>query len=105
MSPWEKRFRDLVQPILARLVGLLEASRAVGVPLFFTRHAHEEGEDPGMLGDWWGDLIWDGTPEAELLPELAVGEPDLVIPKNRYSAFFGTALEEKLNELERRNAQ
>ncbi len=92
----QEYFRELVRPVLNPIVRLLDASRAAGVPLFFTRHAHEQGEDPGVLGHWWGDLIWEGTPEAELLPELAVRESDVVVPKNRYSAFFGTMLEDKL---------
>ncbi len=39
-----------------------------------------------------------GTPEAEVIPELAK-YPGEVIPKKRYSGFFGTNLEEKLSKL------
>lgn len=39
-----------------------------------------------------------GTPEAEVIPELA-SYPGEIIPKKRYSCFFGTKLDEKLNEL------
>ena len=39
-----------------------------------------------------------GTPEAEVIPELA-GFPGERIPKRRYSGFFGTPLEERLREL------
>jgi nicotinamidase-related amidase len=39
-----------------------------------------------------------GTAEAELIPELA-GYQGEVIPKRRFSAFFDTPLEERLNEL------
>ncbi len=39
-----------------------------------------------------------GTPEAELVPELA-GYPGEIISKRRYSGFFGTTLEKKLKEL------
>ena len=39
-----------------------------------------------------------GTEEAEIIPELADYKGD-VIPKKRYSGFFGTNLESKLKEL------
>ena len=39
-----------------------------------------------------------GTVEAEVIPELSRYKGE-VIPKKRYSGFFGTPLEEKLKEL------
>ncbi|KAM7484838.1 hypothetical protein LguiA_000847 [Lonicera macranthoides] len=53
-----------------------------------------------MLGEWWNDdLIFDGTPEAELMPEVGRRPTDLVVEKNTYSAFRGTGLEERLLEM------
>lgn len=50
-----------------------------------------------MLGEWWdGDLIIDGTPDAELLPDISRRDGDRVVEKNTYSAFAGTGLEEML---------
>jgi nicotinamidase/pyrazinamidase len=39
-----------------------------------------------------------GTPGAEIIPELAPDEADDVIPKRRYSGFFGTDLDITLRE-------
>jgi nicotinamidase/pyrazinamidase len=39
-----------------------------------------------------------GTPGAEIIPELAPDETDDVIPKRRYSGFFGTDLDITLRE-------
>ncbi|HKY50994.1 MAG TPA: isochorismatase family cysteine hydrolase [Candidatus Limnocylindria bacterium] len=39
-----------------------------------------------------------GTPGAEIIPELAPGDDDDVIPKRRYSGFFGTDLDITLRE-------
>ena len=39
-----------------------------------------------------------GTSECEVIPELAE-YPGIVIPKTRYSGFFGTDLDERLREL------
>jgi nicotinamidase/pyrazinamidase len=39
-----------------------------------------------------------GTKGAEIVPELAPGKGDVVIPKRRYSGFFGTDLDITLRE-------
>jgi nicotinamidase-related amidase len=39
-----------------------------------------------------------GTKGAEIVPELAPREADVVIPKRRYSGFFGTDLDITLRE-------
>lgn len=93
----QEYFRGVAEPMLPELLGLISSFREGGVPVMFTRHGHrDQRTDGGMLRRWWGDLIRYGSPEWELLPELrrARGEP--VIDKNRYSAFFGTRLDERL---------
>ncbi len=40
-----------------------------------------------------------GTPGCEIVPELAVGPSDIVIIKKRYSAFYGTTLDDALVRL------
>ncbi len=40
-----------------------------------------------------------GTPGCEILPELAVAPSDVVIVKKRYSAFYGTNLDETLAQV------
>ena len=52
-----------------------------------------------MLGEWWdGDLIIEGTPDAELIADLHRKDGDQLIEKFTYSAFRGTPLEEALRE-------
>ncbi|CAN1325470.1 Nicotinamidase 2 [Linum perenne] len=55
-----------------------------------------------MLEEWWdGDLIFDGTPESQLMPqiaELAAGSGE-IIEKNTYSAFANTGLHQKLDDM------
>ena len=41
-------------------------------------------------------VVIKGTPGCEILPELAVAASDVVIVKKRYSAFYGTHLDETL---------
>nr|GMD18105.1 nicotinamidase 2-like [Ipomoea batatas] len=52
--------------------------------------SHKSPDDYGMLYEWWdGDLIIDGTVEAELIPQLGPTDSDLVVEKTTYSAFTG----------------
>ena len=95
----QEYFRGIIHPILENVVDLILACRKNNIPLFFTQHGHEQGSDHGMLGRWWADLIMQGSDEARLIPELNVGDEDQVIPKNTYSAFHETHLEEKLQNL------
>ena len=51
-----------------------------------------------MLGEWWGDLITEGTADHGLLRETGFTEGDPVIAKKRYNAFAGTDLADRLRE-------
>ncbi len=95
----EEYFRGLILPILDGLQEVIQAARKHRLPLVFTRHRHLTGDDPGMLGRWWTDLIWEDTPQARLLPELALTDQDRVVEKDRYSAFSRTSLKKILRDL------
>ena len=92
----QEYFRGMLSPILDNLTKLIQASRELNIPLFFTQHGHLPGEDPSMLESWWADIIMKDRPEAQLLPELGIKADDTVIPKNTYSAFHKTELEKQL---------
>lgn len=90
-------FRRIAQPILKRVLGVIEACRQRAIPIIYTQHGHTDPvSDGGMLGEWWGELILAGTEDWKLLPEIVVKEKDLVLPKKRYSAFFETDLDQRL---------
>ena len=90
-------FRGLAEPILSNVVSITDACRESGVKIFFTRHGHQDpAKDGGMLDRWWGDLIHYGSAEWKLIDELKVTTKEIIIDKNRYSAFFGTDLDERL---------
>ena len=92
----QEYFRQICRPILQNIRNIMAAARENNIPLFFSQHGHEPEGDTGMLGQWWSDLIFKGSPEARLLPELEINADDIVIPKERYSAFYKTDLEDKL---------
>ena len=94
----QEYFRGLISPILENIKGVIEAAHKGNVPLFFTQHGHKQNEDSGLLGEWWTDTIIEGSESARLLPELRLGPGDIVIKKDRYSAFYKTHLEQRLRE-------
>lgn len=92
-------FSSMAKPILPNLLATIRLCRRASIPVFFTRHCHKSPSDHGLLAEWWnGDLVFDGTPEAELMPELDRSPDDVVLEKNTYSAFQGTRLQETLKE-------
>ena len=92
----QEYFRGLISPVLKNLIRVIEAAHRSDVPLFFTQHGHPSKKDPGLLGEWWVDIIMEGSESSELLPELGVQAGDTIIKKDRYSAFYKTNLEEVL---------
>lgn len=86
--------------IIKRIRRLLDLFRSQGRPVIFTRHEHEpDNSDTGVMDIWWGGShIYKNTWGAEIIEKLPIAEGDLVVPKNRYSAFHGTGLLEILRE-------
>lgn len=92
-------FSSMGHPILPNLLSTIHLCRRASIPVFFTRHSHKSPDDHSMLGEWWnGDLIIDGTVEAELMAELDRRPEDVVVEKSTYSGFANTRLEKLLRE-------
>jgi len=93
----QQYFLPIASPIIGNVLSIIEACRAKGIRVIFTRHGHKDvKKDGGMLGKWWGDLIVYESKDWELIKGLSRQDTDVVLDKNRYSAFFGTALDESL---------
>jgi len=90
-------FNSVAQPIVDNVISLIECFRANKGKILFTRHGHRDPKtDGGMLARWWGDLILYGSEEWELIDGLPMQTGDTIIDKSRYSAFFGTELDDLL---------
>jgi len=73
---------------------LMEAFRAAGRPVIFTRHVHHpNGSDLGIMDWWWEGKCLEGSEASEIHPELRPLVGEKVITKHRYSAFYNTDLE------------
>ena len=88
---------DRARAIVPATARLLEAARAAGVPVIYSNDCHLPKIDNELK--LWGDHAIEGTPGAEVIPELAVQPCDYVVPKRRYSGFFQTSLDILLKEL------
>ncbi|KAK7308274.1 hypothetical protein VNO77_41876 [Canavalia gladiata] len=96
----QNHFSSMATPILSNLNTTISLCRNASIPVIFTRHCHKSPSDYGMLEEWWfGDLIIDGTSEAELMEALDCKGVDMVVEKSTYSAFEKTGLKERLMEM------
>lgn len=91
-------FVEHATDIVPAINRLIDAFHRLRLPVVFVRHAHRaDGSDAGRMGDFSApdgeDSFVEGTPRAELIPELHREPKDVVVVKRRYSSFLGTDLE------------
>lgn len=78
-------------------VRITRAARAAGMPVIFANDDHIEGLDKEL--ELWGPHGIHGKVVNLPALEAGSGERDFIVPKRRYSAFFGTDLDLLLREL------
>ena len=83
------------QAIIEPLQRLLAHARDEGWVVVFSNDAHSP-DDPELRV--WGEHAMAGTPEAEVIPQLAPREGEIVSPQHGYGAFDFTGLDEQLRE-------
>ncbi|TXT54569.1 MAG: Isochorismatase [Candidatus Thorarchaeota archaeon] len=81
--------------LIPRQKKLLEAARESGMMVVYLTDNHLP-DDPEF--DMWGAHAVVGTEGAEVIDELEPSSNERVIPKRRYSGFFGTDLDLSLRE-------
>ncbi len=86
--------------IRKRIRRLIDLFHSHDRPVIFTRHEHEpDNSDTGLMDLWWkGNHIYKNTWAAEITDKLPRRKDDMIISKNRYSAFYNTDLKEILKE-------
>ncbi len=78
-------------------VRLVAKAREKGIPVIYANDCHTPEIDHEFVV--WGPHAVEGTKGAEVIPELTPVAGDFIVPKKRYSAFYGTELEMLLQEL------
>jgi nicotinamidase/pyrazinamidase len=87
---------DDARRVIPNIQRLIEREQAAGSRLFFICDNHDADDLEFKI---FPVHCVSGTEEADLIPELS-GYDGEVIHKKRYSAFFGTTLEERLTALD-----
>lgn len=77
--------RDIIAPIKKTL----EESRDNFAPVFFLKDSHDEND---LEFNRFPRHCVDGTWGSEIITELAPKSGEIIVPKKRYSGFFGTDL-------------
>lgn len=92
------RDRQRYAPVIANAARLLAKARSAGAMVAHARADHRPGARALNITDSENrpPLIASGTPEAEIVPELAPQPEDYLVPKHRWSAFHGTYLDTAL---------
>ena len=89
-------YQTRAQAVIPDLARLLSAARAAGVKVVYATDAHTP-EDTEL--DKWPPHSMKGTPEAEIVPDLAPQPGDLFIEKQTYSPFVSTDIDEQMKAL------
>jgi nicotinamidase-related amidase len=87
--------------LVANVNALVAAARVAGSRIIWVRQefSPDLADAPLEVRKNRIRVVVSGTPGASFLPELNVVESDEFIVKKRYSAFFGTDLDERLSRL------
>lgn len=88
-------YQERAQAILPALKRLIEGARAAGVLVVYATDAHTP--DDSELAKWPPHAM-KGTKWAEIVPELAPQDGDLVIEKTTYSPFVSSSMDAQLRE-------
>jgi len=88
-------YREKARAIIPPLARLLAAARKAGVTVIYSTDAHTPDD---VELQKWPPHSMAGTKWAEILPDLAPEDGDLVLPKTTYSGFLSSDIEAHLEE-------
>lgn len=93
LSPESHAYLPAGRNIIENLNELIDFFEQNGASIIYTRTVQEKG-DEGVMDEWWNDIIREGS-LAELNSRIEVKGD--VITKPRYSSFYRTDLQERLD--------
>jgi nicotinamidase-related amidase len=89
--------------LMERVSSVIQFCRSKGIPIIFTKVMLDDELDGGPFSRNWFSHGFDevgilkrGTPNAEIHLSISPEKGDVVIEKSRYSAFYGTRLDNLL---------
>ncbi|ENW01004.1 hypothetical protein F938_00520 [Acinetobacter bereziniae LMG 1003 = CIP 70.12] len=105
VKPDASMWVPMATEIVPNIKSLATISREKGLTIIYTTHVHQKDRsDMGLMSDFWSPIdqqsaLVDDTEGVEIYPDLAPQKDELVIKKNRYSAFYNTDLDQYLKKL------
>jgi len=84
--------------ILPNIHQLITIYRQQSLSIIFTRYALLRTEQPGAMGRWWNDVLYDDNVMSHIIDALQPNPQEQVIRKTQYSAFFETDLNQILRK-------
>ena len=98
IKQWRRSCGEDAWEAIARIRPVLDKARAVGAPVIYTTGGYRD--DRWDMGSWrWTSDRWREDPretagldEQQIVPDIAPQRQDLVVIKQKPSAFFGTGL-------------
>jgi len=91
-------FIPSAQTIIPNILNLIEYFYINNRPIYFSKHVNNL-ENAGMMAAWWRDLLTINSDLSNLIGEIDL-KKGYVIQKERYDAFWKTALNELLKNAE-----
>lgn len=89
-SPKGKLFVQESRPTIPKIRSLISNARKMKVPVIFTQDWHRADDAEFLI---WPAHAVEGTPGAQVIPELKPLRSDYFIRKRTYDAFFATDLD------------
>ena len=102
LDEWPSGGGEAAWASVRRIISLRDAARVAGVPVMYTRNVQKQTLQFDSFSHKTArdqTKYLDGSPPADLLPELEPLPTELVIPKSYPSAFYGTPLQSYLVQL------
>ncbi len=96
VKPDGKLYVPGIENIIPKISELITLAKTASSPVIYVCDSHEQDDEEF---DKWGPHAIEGTFGSMVTEELKPGEEDIIVPKKRFSAFYGTQLEEHLKKL------
>jgi len=88
----ERTYLPASKNIIPNILRLVNLWKSNGHLLIYTKHCHFGDKDLGMLGKFYSDYIKCNDGNSDIVKDFLNHNPDLVIQKNTYDAFWNTEL-------------
>ncbi len=96
-----ERDADPLRQVVPNIERLRAQARQHDVPVVYcAQPGGQTRQQRGLQWDWWGPGLADSD-KADIIPELAPDESDVLLTKWRYSAFQHTSLAERMRQWDR----